>query len=432
MNKFESGNSDAALLDQQKKCLPAMISRNKEKYILNQINNKMKIRIKNLLVLFLFLVLCGSSFSQMYSSKDIINLYDPFTITFGELTLNTNDDEFKEHNFLIVITITIGPEKIIKFFYKDDLFINRTKNFDDDYWSISFTAKKNNVILIPSLYNVPNNGGLFKMKMEGYSNISAGDESMMNQLSTGYVYTSSTMYNAMEQSYKYLATSPEINKPNSSLLTTAEVLQRNVSTRPGIFYLGNPYEVSYGVPQDPNKVVGTNILIQGQKKIENKVGNKSADIWDVTFTKLTDVKIVQNESYYSRIRGVFNDLVNMNKVDENKREGLIARCNEVINEDLVMGRKTGVYMNDQVIKQFTNLMNFLKAGVRAKSDTASSTTDFMKSEEREAVTFFEVALKENDFNLDNQYVYDDFVNSSVNRGSIQKDLDLIRRYYQLK
>lgn len=392
----------------------------------------MKIRIKNLLVLFLFLVLCGSSYSQMYSAKDIINLYDPFTITFGELTLNTNDDEFKEHNFLIVITITIGPEKIIKFFYKDDLFINRTKNFDNDYWSISFTAKKNNVILIPSLYNVPNNGGLFKMKMEGYSNISAGDESMMNQLSTGYVYTSSTMYAAMEQSYKYLATSPDINKPNSSLLTTAEVLQRNVSTRSGIFYLGNPYEVSYGVPQDPNKVVGTNILIQGQKKIENKVGNKSADIWDITFTKLTDVKIVQNESYYNQIKGVFNDLVNMNKVDENKREGLIARCNEVINDDLVMGRKTGVYMNDQVIKQFTNLMNFLKAGVRAKSDTASFTSDFMKSEEREAVTFFEVALKENDFNLDNQYVYDDFVNSSVNRGSIQKDLDLIRRYYQLK
>jgi len=392
----------------------------------------MKIRIKNILVLFLFLVLCGSSYSQMYSSKDIINLYDPFTITFGELTLNTNDDEFSEHNFLIVITITIGPEKIIKFFYKDDLFINRTKNFNDDYWSISFTAKKNNVILIPSLYNVPNNGGLFKMKMEGYSNISAGDESMMNQLSTGYVYTSSTMYTAMEQSYKYLATSPDINKPNSSLLTTAEVLQRNVSTRSGIFYLGNPYEVSYGVPQDPNKVVGTNILIQGQKKIENKVGNKSADIWDITFTKLTDVKIVQNESYYNQIKGVFNDLVNMNKVDENKREGLIARCNEVINDDLVMGRKTGVYMNDQVIKQFTNLMNFLKAGVRAKSDTASFTADFMKSEEREAVTFFEVALKENDFNLDNQYVYDDFVNSSVNRGSIQKDLDLIRRYYQLK
>jgi hypothetical protein len=392
----------------------------------------MKIRIKNILVMFLFLVLCGSSYSQMYSSKDIINLYDPFTITFGELTLNTNDDEFKEHNFLIVITITIGPEKIIKFFYKDDLLINRTKNFNDDYWSITFSARKNNIILVPSLYNVPNNGGLLKIKMEGYSNISAGDESMMNQLSTGYVYTSSTMYGAMEQTYKYLATSPDVNKPNSSLLTTAEVLQRNVSTRPGIFYLGNPYEVSYGVPQDPNKVVGTNILIQGQRKIENKVGNKSADIWDLTFTKLPDVKIVQSESYYNKIKGVFVDLVNMNIIDENRREGLISRCNEVINEDLVMGRKTGVYMNDQVIKQFSNLMNFLKAGVRAKSDTASVTAEFMKAEEREAVTFFDAAMKENDFNLNNQYVYDDFIDSPVNRGSIQKDLDLIRRYYQLK
>jgi hypothetical protein len=122
----------------------------------------------------------------------------------------------------------------------------------------------------------------------------------------------------------------------------------------------------------------------------------------------------------------------MPKIDENKREGLIARCNEVINEDLVMGRKAGVYINSEVIKQFTYLMNFLKAGIRAKSDTASTTNDFMKSDEREALTYMETNLKENDFNLNNQYLYDDYINSSVNRGSIQKDIDIIRRYYQLK
>ncbi len=383
--------------------------------------------------IFLFLFLFSSNvFSQIYSPKDIVNIYDPFTITFGDLILTTNDDEFKEHNFLIIITITIGPEKIIKFLYKDDLLVNQVKNFNDDYWSINFTARKNNIILIPAIYNISNNGGNISIKMEGYSNLSAGDESMMSQLSTSYIYTSSTMYGSVEQAYKYLATSPDVNKPNSSLLTTAEVLQRNVSTRPGIFYLGNPTEVSYAIPEDPKKVIGTNLLIQGQKKIESKLSTKAVDVWNLTFTKYTDVKLVQGESYFNKIKGAFSDIINLPKIDENKREGLIARCNEIINEDLVMGRKTGVYLNSEAIKQFTYLMNFLKAGIRAKSDTASTTADFMKSDEREALNYFETNLKENDFNLNNQYLYDDFINSSVNRGAIQKEIDIIRRYYQLK
>jgi hypothetical protein len=388
-------------------------------------------RIKIVILLFLFLF-SSSAFSQIYSPKDIINIYDPFTITFGDLVLNTNDDEFREHNFLIIVTITIGPEKIIKFLYKDDLLVNNIKNYDDNYWAINFTARKNNVVLIPAIFNIANNGGMINIKMEGYSNISAGDETMMSQLSTGYVYTSSTMYASIEQAYKYLATSPDVNKPNSSLLTTAEVLQRNVSTRPGIFYLGNPTEVSYAIPQDPKKVIGSNLLIQGQKKIESKISNKTLDQWNLNFTKLMDVKIIQSETYYNKLKGAFSDIVNMTLIDENKREGLIARANEIINEDLVMGRKTGQYLNDEAIQQFTFLMNFVKAGIRAKSDTNATTSDFMKSEEREALTYFETNIKENDYNLDNEYLYDDFLNSSVNRGAIQKEIDIIRRYYQLK
>lgn len=383
-------------------------------------------------IFLLFLLLGSASFSQIYSPKDIISIYDPFTITFTDLVLNTNDDEFKEHNYFVIVTITVGPEKIIKFFYKDDLQYNNMKNFNDDYWAVSFTAKKNNTILIPALFNINNNGGQITIKMEGYSNLTLGDEGMMNQLSTAYVYTSSTMYNQMEIAYKYLATSTDINKPNGSLLTTAEVLQRNASTRVGIFYLGNPTEVSYAIPEDPDKSVGTNILLQGQKKVESKLSSKTADQWNFTITKLYDVKIVQSEAYYNKIKAAFNDIINMSKIDENKREGNISRCNEIINEDLVIGRNPNIYLNVQAVKQFTLLMNFLKADIRAKSDTASSTTDFMRSDEREALTYMETNIKNDNFELDNQYIYDDFIHSSVGRGAIQKEIDIIRRYYGLK
>lgn len=387
------------------------------------------IKISIILLLFLF---SSNIFSQIYSPKDIVNVYDPFTITIGDMVLNTNDEDFKEHNFIIILTITIGPERIFKFLYKDDCLINNVKSYNDDYWAVNLTARKNNVILVPALNTIANNGGMVTIRLEGYTNLTPGDETMMSQLSTGYVYTSSSVYGSIEQAYKFIATSADVNKPNSSLLTSAEVLQRNIATRPGVFYLGNPMEVSYAVPEDPKKVIGTNLMIQGQKKIESKTTARSVDQLNFTITKYTDVKIVQGEGYYNKIRGVFNDIINLPVIDENKREGLIARCNEVITEDLVIGRKTGVYMNNEVIRQFTYLMNFLKAGIRAKSDTASTTNDFMKSDEREALTYMETNLKENDFNLNNQYLYDDYINSSVNRGSIQKDIDIIRRYYQLK
>lgn len=386
---------------------------------------------KNFFILFLMFT-SFNAFTQIYSPKDIINIYDPFTITFDNFVLHTNDDEFKEHNHIVIVTITVGPERIYKFFYKDDLMITNMKSFNDDIWQINFKVKKNKIVLIPALSTMMNNNGQVTIRLEGYSNLSATDETAMNQLSTAYVYTGSQMYNAMEQAYKYLANSPDVCKANTGLITSAEVLQRNISTRAGIFYLGNPYEVSYIIPKEPSKIVGTNVLIQGQKKIESPITNRNVDQWDITFTKLLDVKIVQNESYYNKVKSAFGDIANMQKIDPYKSEGLISRCNEIINEDLVVGRKSGVYLNDEVVKQLTYIMNFLKAGIRAKSDSAEVTTEMMRGDERDALSFIENNIKSGDFGLENQYIYDDFINGPVNRGLIQKDIDIIRRYYQIR
>jgi hypothetical protein len=371
-------------------------------------------------------------FSQVSSYKDIVNQYDAYTITLNELTLNTNDEEIKEHAYVVIITVIVGNEKITKFLYRDDLTMNSVKNYDDVYWSINFTVKRNNVILIPAHIGITNSPNSITMKFEGYSNLNEGDVTLMNQLSTGFVYGSSSMYNLMDQAYKYLASSPDINRPNSNLLTTAEVLQQNISRRPGIFYLGNPTEITYVVPQDPKKVIGTNLLIQGKRIVESKIGVRSSDMWNFTITKIPDVKIVQSEPYYTKIKGVFNDITAMQIIPIDRREGFLAKAQEIISDDVVPGRKSGVYVNDQVAKQFTNLMNLLKAGIRVKSDSLSSTSEFMNSNEREALSYFEQNLKENDFNVDNQYIFDDYINSSVNRGIIQKEIDLVRRYYQIK
>jgi hypothetical protein len=56
----------------------------------------------------------------------------------------------------------------------------------------------------------------------------------------------------------------------------------------------------------------------------------------------------------------------------------------------------------------------------------------MNSDERGALSYFEDNLRDNDFNLDNQYLYDDYINSSVNRGLLQTEIDLIKRYYEIR
>ncbi len=392
----------------------------------------MRTKIKSVIILLCLLLVPSVSFSQVFSQKDIINQYDPFTITINELSINTNDEEFREHYYLIVMTIFIGNEKVIKFINRDDLVMNAVKNYDDNFWNVNFTVKRNNIIILPAFINLTNSPSSITIKLEGYSNLNAGDQGLMNQLSSSFCYTSSGMYNSMDQAFKYLASSPDVNRPNNSLLVTAEVLQQNISKRPEIFYMGDPAEITYVIPNDPKKVIGTNLLIQGPRNIESKVSIKVADKWNLNITKYTDVKIVQAEPYYTKIKGVFNDISALQKISDLKIEGYLARANEIINDDLVIGRKTGVYLNDQVVKQFTNLMNLLKSGIRVKADTAETTSEFMQSNEREALSYFETNLKENDFNLDNQYLYDDYVNSSVNRGVIQREIDLIRKYYQIK
>jgi hypothetical protein len=205
-----------------------------------------------------------------------------------------------------------------------------------------------------------------------------------------------------------------------------------MKTRPGIFYLGNPFEVTYAVPQDPKKAIGTNILVQGKKTLESQVGGKLKDVINLTFSKSTDVKILLSEPYYQKIKGVYQDIISLTIIPEDRREGYLEKCQDVISNDLVVGLKSGVYINDQAVRQFTNLMNLLKAGIRVKADSNQTTSDYMNSDEREALSYFDQNLKENDFNLDNQYVFDEFIQSSVNRGILQKEIDLIRRYYQIK
>lgn len=390
-------------------------------------------KYKNFLIMvFVFLFLPVVSHSQIYSMKDVVNQYDPFTITLTDFTLNTNDEDIREHFFVIVITITVGAEKVIKFLYRDDVIINSIKNIGDVVWSVNLTPKRNNIILMPALFNIPNNGSTVTLKMVGYSNISEMNYFTMSQLSTSFCYTSSTIYYSMEQVYKFIATSPEINRPNNSLLITAEVLQQNISKQPEIFYLGNPAEVNFIIPEDPKKIIGTNFLVQGKKTVESKFTKGPSDLWNMTITKYTDVNIVKNEPYYVKTKGVFMDLTSQQVIPSIKNEGFLSKAQEIMNDDLMMGRKVGVYLNELVIRQLSHLLNLCKAGIRAKSDPNETTTDFMISVEREALSFFEQNLRDSDFNLENQYVFDDYIYSSVNRGTIQKEIDMIKRYYQIK
>ncbi len=368
----------------------------------------------------------------MYSQSDIVSQYDPFTIAINEMTINTNDEDFREHPFIIIMTVTIGNERITKFLYKDDLTMNAVKNYDDEFWNINFSCRKNNIMIFPSLINLVNKPNSVTVRFQGFSNLYEGDQPLLNQLSTSFCYTSTTMYSLMDEVYKYLAGTTEINRPNSSLLTTAEVLGQNIAKRPEIFYMGNPTELTFVVPQDPKKVIGTDILANGKRTLESKSALKVNDQWIITVTKLPDVKIVQSQPYFVKIKGVFIDLTSQQIISPDKRESNLAKADFIINDELVPGKHPDVYINDQVSRQLTNLLNLIKAGVRVKSDTVESTNDMMASDEREALSYFENNLRDNEYNLDNQYLYDDYINSSVNRGVLQKEMDLIKRYYQIK
>lgn len=382
--------------------------------------------------LFVLVLIPAFAYSQMYSQNDIVSQYDPFMITVNEMTINTNNEDFREMPFVIVMTVTVGNEKVTKFLYKDDLIMNAVKNYDDEFWNINFTAKQNNILIFPSLYNLVNKPTSVTVRFEGYTNLYEGDVPLLNQISSSFCYTSTTMQPLIDQVYKYLAGTTQVNQPNSSLLSTAVVLGQNMSKRPEINYMGNAAEMTFIVPPDPKKVFGSDILMNEKKTIESKTQLKVNDQWVITVTKTPDVKIVQAQPYYLKIKGVFLDITSQTSISPDKTESNLAKCSDIINDDIVPGKNTDYYLNDQASKQLTNLLNFLRASVRAKSDTLETTNELMNSDEREALSYMENNLKANEFNLDDEYLYDDYINSSTNRGVIQKNVDLIKKYYQIK
>src|ERR1041384_3391920 len=149
----------------------------------------MKFSFKKIFITGLFIVFPALIFSQMYSGKDVVNQYDPFSISIDNMTLSTNDGDFTENNsFIVIVTATIGNEKVIKFLTKDDITVNSAKAYGD-ILQVSMTPRKNNIMVFPAIFNIPNNTGSITIKVEGYSNINPIDLNALTQLSSSFCYT---------------------------------------------------------------------------------------------------------------------------------------------------------------------------------------------------------------------------------------------------
>ena len=77
-----------------------------------------------------------------------------------------------------------------------------------------------------------------------------------------------------------------------------------------------------------------------------------------------------------KMMGVFQDISLHQKIEYMKSEGFIAKAQDIISSDLVIGLRQGVYLNDQVVcatdKELVSLaLRVVQRGARTRRSTVS-------------------------------------------------------------
>ena len=94
--------------------------------------------------------------------------------------------------------------------------------------------------------------------------------------------------------------------------------------------------------------------------------------------------------------------------------------------------KNDIYVSPEAKKQMMYVLDLLILAQPIKADTASVSTGGRIPLEGELVLDYFRANITGDKTKSNRYIYDDFIGNDMNRIKLQRELELVRNYYNLK
>ncbi|HEY5536781.1 MAG TPA: hypothetical protein VIL99_17840 [Ignavibacteria bacterium] len=381
-----------------------------------------KINKLALISIFIF-VLCNISFAQ---SDNFINQYDPYVTTPKKLTFYypVDDDPLSASSkFAIFIYGTIGSQKdaFIKIITADKIGFDASKELQDGYLQdISIMDLRG--ILVPPIKDMGGSNFLV-LNIRLYAGFNETDYAKLKRISDeGTVTINSSIINPFMGFYSFYGSKNEVYKPTDENWAEVQVFLSGMGTRQKVDCGGIELVIPY-VTTVTNIKSGDN-FVPGDKVFEDKKSNSMAI---VNFKLVNNELLVMAQDYYKKLLDRFLKYAG-NSIYNDALPGIMEELNDF--KSVGFKDKNDVYVSPEAKKQLMYVLDLLILGQPIKADTTVNTSRIPL--EGELVLDYFRANISGDKTKSNRYIFEDFIGNDMNRIKLQRELELVRNYYNIK
>jgi len=375
------------------------------------------------LISILIFVLCNISFSQ---SDNFINQYDPYVTTPKKLTFYypvDDDPQSTSSKFAIFIYGTIGSQKdaFIKIITADKIGFDASKEFQNGYLQeISIMDLRG--ILVPPIKDMGGSNFLV-LNIRLYAGFNETDYAKLKKISDeGTVTINSSIINPFMGFYSFYGSKNEVYKPTDENWAEVQVFLSGMGTRQKVDCGGIELVISY-VTTVTNIKSGDN-FVPGDKVFEDKKSNSMAI---VNFKLVNNELLVMAQDYYKKLLDRFLKYAG-NSIYNDALPGIMEELNDF--KSVGFKDKNDVYVSPEAKKQLMYVLDLLILGQPIKADTTVNTSRIPL--EGELVLDYFRSNISGDKTKSNRYIFEDFIGNDMNRIKLQRELELVRNYYNIK
>jgi hypothetical protein len=379
---------------------------------------------KRALISILIFVLCNISFSQ---SDNFINQYDPYVTTPKKLTFYypvDDDPQSTSSKFAIFIYgTTIGSQKdaFIKIITADKIGFDASKEFQNGYLQeISIMDLRG--ILVPPIKDMGGSNFLV-LNIRLYAGFNETDYAKLKKISDeGTVTINSSIINPFMGFYSFYGSKNEVYKPTDENWAEVQVFLSGMGTRQKVDCGGIELVIPY-VTTVTNIKSGDN-FVPGDKVFEDKKSNSMAI---VNFKLVNNELLVMAQDYYKKLLDRFLKYAG-NSIYNDALPGIMEELNDF--KSVGFKDKNDVYVSPEAKKQLMYVLDLLILGQPIKADTTVNTSRIPL--EGELVLDYFRSNISGDKTKSNRYIFEDFIGNDMNRIKLQRELELVRNYYNIK
>lgn len=377
-----------------------------------------------ILVFLSFVFLTGG---KLFPQADnVITQYDPYIFSLKKLTFYYPDDDQLTANskFVIVIRANLGSnaDAFIKFITPDKIGFDSFKDFKDGVLQeISLLDKKG--VLVPPLKDIAGKNFL-ELQIGGYADLTDLDFEKIKKISAADIIPVSTalieLFSGIYFNYPY---KNDVLNPSDELWAEAQSFLAGIDTRKKI-ELGN---IVFSVPMltDVKNIKFAENLVFGDRAVENK---KQDMFGIINFKQIKDEEMVNQMDYYVKVKEIFTKIGGTN-IYSDEYFKIVDALNNI--KLYSLKDRTNIYINTEARRQITQLIELLLVSSAIKVDTNKTAIGNISLQGQVAYDYFRDNIGSEKNRL-NKYIYNDYISDDLNKVKMQRELDLIRNYYNLK